>query len=100
VQWVGRGLALSDDQLRLAGLSSIVLANLGMLAWYRSGRSASGRNRVFDGLLVGVCVLFGLILLLQPLATAFGLPPRLDARWVVLILAVPAVWSLWRMARR
>jgi Ca2+-transporting ATPase len=98
-----RRLGLSDEALRLAALSSIVVANLAMLFGFRGGFAAPGRgNRVFDGLLLGVCLFYGLVLLVPALRQAFGFPARLEEGWAVAVLALPALWAggrLWRSAR-
>jgi Ca2+-transporting ATPase len=100
VQWLGHRAALSDEALRLAGLATIVAGNLAMLQWLRGGRGhARAVNRVFLGLLLGVCAL-GLALLLVPaLRGALGFPAALDERWVLAALGAPAGWALWRLAR-
>jgi Ca2+-transporting ATPase len=99
VQWAGRRAALSDEALRLAGLVTIVVGNLAMLQWFRGGwrRRAPAANRVFDGLLIGVCALCGAVLMVTPLNAAFGFPPAIDLRWVIALLGAPALWAAWRL---
>ena len=99
VQWLGRTASFSDPGLRLAALATIIVGNLAMLQWFRGGRSHAWRsNRVFHGLVLGVCALSLAVLLVAPLTTAFGLPAALDPRWVLAWLCVPAAWALWNLA--
>ena len=99
VQWLGHIASFSDPELRLAGLATIVVGNLAMLQWFRGGRGQVRRsNRVFHGLLLGVCILGLTVLLVAPLTAAFGLPAALDPRWVLAWLCVPAAWALWKLA--
>jgi P-type Ca2+ transporter type 2C len=100
VQAAGHALGLSDAALRLAALSSIVVANLAMLFGFRGGFASPRRsNRVFDALLLGVCAFYGLILLVPALRQAFGFPALLPAGWVAAVLAAPALWAGWRLWR-
>lgn len=100
VQWGGHLAALSDAGLRLAGLATIVVGNLLMLQWFRGGfRRGVPANRVFHGLVLGVCGLGLVVLLLAPVRQAFGLPVALDPRWVWGLLMLAAAWSLWRVVR-
>ena len=99
VQWLGHIASFSDPGLRLAGLATIVVGNLAMLQWFRGGWGHVRRsNRVFHGLLLGVCALSLTVLLVAPLTAAFGLPAALDPRWVLAWLCVPAAWALWKLA--
>ncbi|MEO6279274.1 cation-translocating P-type ATPase C-terminal domain-containing protein [Roseateles sp.] len=94
IQWWGHRGGWSDQLLRLAGIASIIAANLAMVVWFRSsGRRGLDANPVFDKLLLGVCALLGFILLVPAVAHAFGLPADLDPRWVTAALAAPAAWS-------
>lgn len=97
VQWAGQRADWSDDALRLAGLTSIVVANIAMLVGFRTGFAVVRRpNAAFDALLLGVCVFYGVILLSPPVAVAFGFPSGLDLRWVLAAVGLPAGWSAWR----
>ena len=97
VQGAGHFAALSGKSLRLAGLATIIVGNLVMLRWFRGGFRRSLRtNRVFQGLLLGVCALSLTVLLVAPLNSAFGFP-ALDPCWVFALLLVPTAWSLWRV---
>lgn len=98
VQWAARGAGASDEQLRLAGLASMVAGNLAMLQWFR-GRGAIGRaNRVFHGLMLAVCAAGALITLVPVVALALGVP-TLQASTVLAALGGPAAWSAWRLVR-
>jgi Ca2+-transporting ATPase len=98
VQWGGHLAALSDAGLRLAGLATIVVGNLLMLQWFRGGfRRGVPANRVFHGLVLGVCGLGLVALLVATVRQAFGLPATLDPRWVWELLLLPAAWSMWRV---
>ena len=97
VQWAAQRAGASDMQLRLAGVVSVVVGNLAMLQWFRSGGGVShAGNRVFQWLLLGVCALGGVIGLVPPVAEAFGLP-ALPAGPVLLALAAPVAWATWRL---
>lgn len=100
-QWLGHWAYFSADALRLAGLATIVAGNLLMLQWFRGafGRSPSHDNRSYHGLLAGVCVLAVPLLTMDRLSASLGFPATLDARWVIALLAPPALWSLWRLVR-
>ena len=100
VQWLGHRAALSDPALRLAGFCTIVAGNLVMLQWFRGGlRRSRPSNRVFLVLLLGVCALGLLLLLTPPMSAALGFPRRLDGRWVVAALGLPAAWACWRLIK-
>jgi Ca2+-transporting ATPase len=97
VQFAGHAAALSDEGLRLAGLSTLVIGNLAMLQWFRGGgRALAVRNDSFDLLVLGVAAMGALLLLVPPLARAFGLP-ALSPAAVLPLLAVPAAVSGWRL---
>ena len=97
VQWAAQRAGANDMQLRLAGVVSVVVGNLAMLQWFRSGGGVShAGNRVFQWLLLGVCALGGVIGLVPPVAEAFGLP-ALPAGPVLLALAAPVAWATWRL---
>jgi Ca2+-transporting ATPase len=101
VHWAGQRADWSDDALRLAGLTSIVVANIAMLVGFRTGFAVVQRpNAAFDALLLGVCAFYGVILLSPPVALAFGFPSGLDVRWIVAALALPAGWAAWRFFSR
>ena len=69
-----------------------------MLQWFRGGlRRSRPTNRVFLGLLLGVSVLSLALLLTPPMTAALGFPTRLDGRWLLATLCVPAAWALWRL---
>jgi Ca2+-transporting ATPase len=100
VQAVGRAAGLADEALRLAGLLSLVLGNLAMLQWFRVGFARTRHpNAAFEGLVLGVCLLGALVLLVAPLRSAFGLPADLDPSFVLMLLVLPAAWSLLRLFR-
>ena len=97
VQWAAQRAGANDMQLRLAGVVSVVVGNLAMLQWFRSGGGVShAGNRVFQWLLLGVCALGGVIGLVPPVAEAFGLP-ALPTGPVLLALAAPVAWATWRL---
>jgi len=101
VQWAGHVAALSDDALRLAGLVTIVVGNFAMLQWFRGGFTATAHpNRAFDGLVLAVCVLGGMVLLVSPLRAAFGLPLEMHPPSVLMLLGAPAAWAVWRLVRK
>ncbi|MCR5882007.1 cation-translocating P-type ATPase [Rhizobacter sp. J219] len=99
VQWAARSAGASDDELRLAGIASVIVGNLAMLQWFRGGGHMPRHgNQAFHALLFGVCVLSALVLLVPPVASAFGLPAL--GWWPAAgLLAVPAVWAGWRVLR-
>lgn len=101
VQWLARRAGVSDEGLRLAGLSSLVVGNLLMLQWFMNGLRPTGpTNRRFHGLLLGVCALGLLALQVEAFSSALGLPTPVDAAWACGLLGVPAAWSAWRLAQR
>ncbi|WP_369647356.1 cation-translocating P-type ATPase [Variovorax sp. V118] len=96
VQWGCRVLGATHEELRMASLGSIVLGNLLLLLWFRgSGVRVAHTNTVFHALLIGVCVVWGLLTAVPGVGSAFGLPGASSpwALWVVL----PASWALWRI---
>lgn len=98
VQWAAQGLGWSDDALRLAGLSTIVCANIAMLQWFRGGlRHAGHGNRAFHALLLGVCAVSLAVLLVDPLSQAFGLPSDLRPAWILVLLGLPTAWAAWQV---
>jgi Ca2+-transporting ATPase len=98
VQWLARAASLSDEALRLVGLATIVVSNLAILQWFRAASPGlEGRNRAFYSLVLAVCVLSGLVLLIEPLRRTFGLPGDLDPLVVVTLLAIPAAAVAWRL---
>lgn len=98
VQWLGHGAGLTDEGLRLAALATIVVGNVLMLQWFRGGFSkvASG-NRVFYGLVLGICVIAWPVLLIAPVRSALGFPAVLDGHWAAASVALVAGWALWRL---
>jgi Ca2+-transporting ATPase len=97
VQWAARAAGASDDELRLAAVASVIVGNLVMLQWFRGGGHRPGQgNRAFHALLLGVCALSAVVVLVPPVAQAFGLPvlPLWPAG---VVLAVPLVWAAWRL---
>jgi Ca2+-transporting ATPase len=98
VQGVARAASFSDEALRLAGLATIVVGNLALLQWFRgAARGAGERNRAFHWLVLAVCVLAGLVLLIEPLRRTFGLPSDIDPRLVLILLAIPCAHAAWRL---
>ena len=96
VQWVCRALDATHEELRLASLGSIVLGNLLLLFWFRgAGVRAARTNTVFQMLLIGVCMVWGLLTAVPGVGDMFGLPGTFSpwALWVVL----PAGWAAWRL---
>ncbi|MET3494433.1 Ca2+-transporting ATPase [Variovorax boronicumulans] len=96
VQWVCRALNATHEELRMASLGSIVLGNLVLLLWFRwAGVRLAHTNTVFHALLIGVCVVWGLLTVVPGVGSIFGLPAASSpwAMWVVL----PAGWALWRL---
>ncbi len=101
VQQLGHALRFSDAALRLAGLATLIVGNLAMLQWFRSGpRRPRGGNPAFHALLLGVCAMCALVLLIAPLNIAFGFPATPDPLAVAACLAPPAVWALSRLLVR
>ncbi|MBB1602477.1 cation-translocating P-type ATPase [Variovorax sp. UMC13] len=95
VQWACRTLGATQEELRMASLGSIVLGNLLLLLWFRcAGTRLAHPNTVFHILLIGVCVVWGLLTMVPGVGTLFGLPGTFSpwALWVVL----PAGWAAWR----
>jgi Ca2+-transporting ATPase len=96
VQWGCRALGATHEELRMASLGSIVLGNLLLLVWFRGASvRLTHTNTVFNALLVGVCVVWGMLTAVPGVGAMFGLPDTSSpwALWVVL----PAGWSLWRL---
>ncbi len=96
VQWACRTLGATHEELRMASLGSIVLGNLLLLLWFRgAGTRLAHTNKVFHMLLIGVCVVWGLLTTVPGVGTLFGLPGTSSpwALWVVL----PAGWAAWRL---
>jgi len=96
VQWGCRALGATHEELRMASLGSIVLGNLLLLVWFRGASvRLTHTNTVFNALLVGVCVVWGMLTAVPGVGALFGLPDTSSpwALWVVL----PAGWSLWRL---
>ncbi|RYF82872.1 MAG: cation-translocating P-type ATPase [Comamonadaceae bacterium] len=96
VQWDCRTLGATQEELRMASLGSIVLGNLLLLPWFRrAGARLAHTNTVFHLLLIGVCVVWGLLTTVPGVGTLFGLPGTFSpwALWVVL----PAGWAAWRV---
>lgn len=96
VQWGCRLLGATPEELRMASLGSIVLGNLLLLLWFRgAGARLARTNTVFWALLIGVCVVWGLLTAVPGVGAAFGLPAASSpwAWWIVL----PAGWAMWRL---
>lgn len=96
VQWGFRAQGATHEELRMASLGSIVLGNLLLLLWFRrAGVRLAHTNTVFHALLIGVCVVWGLLTGVPGVGVVFGLPDASSpwALWVVL----PAGWALWRL---
>jgi Ca2+-transporting ATPase len=96
VQWGCRALGATHEELRMASLGSIVLGNLLLLVWFRGASvRLTHTNTVFNALLVGVCVVWGMLTAVPGVGAVFGLPDTSSpwALWIVL----PAGWSLWRL---
>ncbi|MES2992492.1 MAG: cation-translocating P-type ATPase [Pseudomonadota bacterium] len=100
VQGLGHAAGWDDPELRLAALATIVAGNVAMLQWFRTGlRTRRVANGAFDALVLAICVAVFVVLQVGPLSAAFGLPADLDGRWTAAVLALPAAWALWRLAR-
>lgn len=100
VQWLGQRAGWSDEALRLAGMASLVVGNLAMLQWFRGGIGRrSGGNNAFHALLLGVSLLAMAVAAWPPLAAALGFPAVFDPGWVLPLLALPAGWPAWQLAR-
>lgn len=96
VQWACRTLGATHEELRMASLGSIVLGNVLLLLWFRgAGTRLAHPNAVFHMLLIGVCVVWGLLTMVPGVGPLFGLPGAFSpwALWVVL----PAGWAAWRL---
>jgi Ca2+-transporting ATPase len=96
VQWGCRALGATHEELRMASLGSIMLGNLLLLVWFRGASvRLTHTNTVFNALLVGVCVVWGMLTAVPGVGAVFGLPDTSSpwALWIVL----PAGWSLWRL---
>ncbi|MEJ8826537.1 HAD-IC family P-type ATPase [Variovorax humicola] len=99
VQWVLHRRGASAEDLRLGSLSSIVLGNLLMLAWFRGWQRVGVRENVaFHALLVGVCAVALLLLGVPGVGPLFGLP-TLHAGWLA-GMALPGIWAGWHILRR
>ncbi len=98
VQWLCRSEDASPETLRLASLASIVAGNLMLLLWFRGLKADHDHaNMPFDGLLLGVCVVWLLLLGVPGVGPVFSLP-TLPPAWLM-VLALPAVWPAWRLAK-
>ena len=94
VQWLGRAASLlrrraatgrpGDDRRRQSRHPAVVSRGL---------TRARGRNRTFYSLVLAVCVLAGLVLLIEPLRRTFGLPGDVEPRLVLTLLAIPVALS-------
>lgn len=97
VQWIGWQAGAEMELLRLAGLGSIVAANLMLLVWFRGLRSDPRHtNGAFYALVLGVCIVSVLIVAIPTVAAALGMAVIAPA-WA-LIPAMPAAWAVWRLA--
>ncbi len=97
VQWVAHRAGASDDALRLAAVASVIVGNLVMLQWFLGrGRAPRRHNRAFHALLLGVCLLCAVVVLVPPVAAAFGLPTV--PPWpTAVVLAAPLAWTAWQL---
>ncbi|WPG41378.1 cation-translocating P-type ATPase [Variovorax sp. EBFNA2] len=96
VQWTCRALDATPEELRMASLGSIVLGNLLLLLWFRgAGVRLAHTNTVFHALLIGVCVVWGLLTVVPAVGRVFGLPGA-SSPWALWV-ALPAGWALWRL---
>jgi P-type Ca2+ transporter type 2C len=103
VQFGVRAAGWGDEWSRGAALGSVVLTNVAMLVWFRTGarslRQHAG-NRAFAWLLAALAAACGLVLGIEPLTRQFGLPVEAALRWAGLVLICSAgLAALW-MRRR
>ncbi len=102
VQLLGQTLGWGEAWLRLAALSSLVVANLALLlAFLGDGslpRGARG-NRALGWLLVGLGVSSALVLGIAPLALRFGLPAGPGVLWAAAALLMAAAVLAARLLR-
>jgi P-type Ca2+ transporter type 2C len=111
VQGMAQWAAFSEPACRLAALTSVIVANLGLLVWFRADRHAQrhaqrpaqrpalarpAANRVFVWLLVGLAAAYGVVLTVAPLTLQFGFPVRADVRVAGFVLiSAAALGALW-----
>ncbi len=98
VQAIGHVAGWSDEGLRGAGLASIVLGNLLMLAWFRRGSGPAAGNAVFIGLIGAIGALALPLMTVPALRHALGVAPA-PAGWLLLPAAALAwaAWAGWRL---
>jgi P-type Ca2+ transporter type 2C len=100
--------ALSAPACRLVALTSVIVANVALLIWFRADRSAKtpqrsapalprpAANRVFGWLLVGLAAAYGVVLTVAPLTLQFGFPVAAEVRAMGLALMGAALLGgLW-----
>ncbi len=106
VQFGVRAAGWGDEWSRAAALGSVVLTNVAMLVWFRTGTQALRRhagNRAFAWLLAGLAAACGVVLSVAPLTRAFGLPvaPAVQAAgWLLMAAAALAALGLGWQRRR
>ena len=100
VHWIGRRASASDEALRMAALSTIVVGNIAMLQWFRGGLSrASAANTAFHGLVLGIGAMALLVALVPPLRGAMGFPAVLDPVWSMSVVLPAMAWAGWQWAK-
>jgi P-type Ca2+ transporter type 2C len=104
--WCVQGAALwaqlSAPWCRMWALSTVIVTNLILLQWFRSGGQVLSRqssNRVFGWLCACLALIYGGVLALPLLAQAFGFPQVRELQIggaALLLLGMAAAVLLWR----
>ncbi len=100
VQVLGHVQDWATPWLRFAALSSLVVSNLAMLAWFLGAgktRAAWRDNRALLWLVLAICIGYALVLLITPLARQFGLPQGAGVQATVMFLLAAAAASAYRL---